>query len=231
MNENRKHQRHSLEGMGIYAQTFVSKDVEILDISMSGASLKGSKRFDIGRQYSFRFTHKGHVVSLKGRIEWEKLSGIQRIGEDETIPIYMAGISFGEVPADTSSQLSEFIMDNDKLLRERRIGGIRVKVHAEKGILSSLEAFTIKDISIGGVRIETEHEPSLNEVFNFELMLEENEEPIGCKGRILYYHETEGTTGGYSAGVEFINVEDKPRLERFVDTLPKNEKITDEGLD
>ncbi len=232
MNENRKHQRHSLEGMGVYAQTLLSKEVEILDISMSGASLKGTKRFDMGHQYSFRFKHKDGTVSVKGLIVWEKISGIEKTGEGETTPIYTAGISFAEVSADTSAKLREFISDNVKLLREQRLSGIRINMHGIKGILSSPEACRVRDISAGGMRIEMQQEPSLDEAFNLELVLVANEAPIRCKGGIVYYHEMpEGTSGGYSAGVEFISIEDKTRLEHFIDTLPGNGSLTSGGSD
>ncbi len=231
MDEKRKHYRHSLEGMGVYAQTVFCKDVEILDISISGASLKGTKRFDMGHKYSFRFKHREHVVSVKGLIVWEKISGIEKTGEGETTPIYTAGISFGEVPPETSALLREFISDNDKLLRERRISGIRINMHGVKGILSSPEACSVKDISIGGMRIEMQQVSSLDEAFDLELVLAEDEDLIRCKGRIVFYHEkTEGTAGGYSAGVEFVNIDSKARLERFVDTLP-NKKITRKSPD
>jgi hypothetical protein len=232
MDEKRKHYRHSLEGMGVYAQTVVSKDVEILDISMSGASLKGAKRFDMGHQYSFRFKHKDHVVSVNGLIVWEKISGIEKTGEGETTLIYTAGISFTEVSADTSSQLREFISYNDNLLRDQMLGGIRVNVQAGKGILSSSEICTVRDISLGGMRIEVQQKPSLEEVYHLELILAEDEDPIRGKGKIVFYHEkTEGTARGYSAGIEFADIDNKTRLERFVDTLPADKKITREGPD
>jgi c-di-GMP-binding flagellar brake protein YcgR len=199
---------------------------------MSGASLKGRKRFDMGHQYAFRFKHKDRVVSVKGLIVWEKISGIEKTGEGETTPIYTAGISFSDVSAATSSQIREFISDHVNLLRDRMLSGIRINMQGVKGILSSSEMCTVRDISIGGIRIELQNKPSLDEVYHLELILAEDEDPVLCKGRIVFYHEkTERTARGYSAGVEFVNIESKTRLERFVDTLPADKKITREGPD
>ena len=171
-------------------------------------------------------------MSVKGLIVWGKISGIEKTGEGETTPIYTAGLSFTDVSADTSSQLREFISDKDNLLRDQMLSGIRISVHAGKGILSSSEMCTVRDISLGGIRIELQQKPLLDEVYHLELILAEDEDPIRCKGKIIFYHEKpEGDTGGYSAGVEFVNIESKTRLERFVDTLPANKNITREGPD
>ncbi len=66
MNEKIKHQRHSLEGMGAHAQTPLCKDFEVPDISISRVLLKGTKKFDMGHQCSFRFTDKARTSSVKG---------------------------------------------------------------------------------------------------------------------------------------------------------------------
>jgi hypothetical protein len=48
MIERRKHRRYVVEGMGIYAKTMFNTAVEVLELSVGGALLRGAQRFLIG---------------------------------------------------------------------------------------------------------------------------------------------------------------------------------------
>lgn len=222
MNEKRKYPRHILEGMGVYARTVLNQEVEIVDISLSGASVKSGKRFNIGGQYMFRFTHKSSEVSLKGVVVWEKMSGIEKISADEARPIYTAGIEFVQDAQEKTALLKEFIADHLAVIKERRLSGIRVNLRDEKGILVALKTCTVSDISQGGMRIELDQEPVLDAVLDVELSLSENEKPLRCEGRVVYFHEIpDETSRKYGVGIEFGAMGDaeKNQLDHFIETL------------
>ncbi len=224
MSEKRKHHRHFVEGMGIYARTHFNTEVEVLDISPNGGSIRSTKRFNIGGEYIFKFKHDYRVISLKGIIVWEKLTGSNKIAEGETMPVYTAGIKFKDVSTDKAEQLKEFISEKIRELRERRLSGVRIKIRPpEKAVLSFFETCVVKDISLGGMRVETEVEPTVESLFPLEVILAEDEKSIHCQGRIAFYHAvSEETPGRYSVGVEFMEMfdGDKLRLNRFIETLP-----------
>lgn len=224
MTENRKYQRHDVEGMGIHAKSIFNAEVNVLDISRSGGSIRSTKRFNMGGEYIFKFEHKLGAISIKSVIVWEKLTGSKKIAEGEIMPVYTAGIEFQDVSADKAELLKEFIEDKIQEFREHKLSGIRVKVHGpEKAVLSYLETCVVKNISFGGIRIETGQEPSLETIFPLELILTENKNSIRCSGRVAFYHQIpEETPQRYSVGVEFLDMldDDKLRLDRFIKTLP-----------
>lgn len=47
----------------------------------------------------------------------------------------------------------------------------------------------VKDISVGGLRVETEQEPMVETIFTMELILEEKGISLQCKGRIAFCRE------------------------------------------
>ena len=222
MIEKRKHPRYVVEGMGVYARTIFNTEVEILDISVSGGSVRGTKRFVIGSEYTFKFEHKSAAISLKGVIVWEKLSGTRKIKEGEAMPIYTAGIEFRNGIDDKRMEsIKDMLVDK---VKERKLGGMKIKIQPpEKAVLSYLETCRVRDVSLGGIRIETEQEPSVDTIFHLELILAEEEQPINCKGRIAFYNESrEEKRLRFSAGVEFMDMSDKDRsrLGRFIEILP-----------
>lgn len=220
--EKRKYRRYVVEGMGIYARTIFNTEVEILDISVTGGSVRGAKRFSIGSEYSFKFEHVGRVVSIRGIVVWEKLTGVKRIAEGEAMPIYTAGIGFRDGLEDKKmEELKDIFIDK---VKKRRLDNVKVNIPPpEKVVLSYLETCVVRDVSLGGMRIETGQEPTVDTVFSFELILSESESPVSCKGRIAFYQEiTEKTPQRYSVGVEFTDMtdEDKSMLKRFIEVLP-----------
>ena len=224
MIEKRTHPRHIVAGMGIHAKTLFNVEVEILDISTSGASIRSTKRLEIGSEYLFKVEHKDSIISVKGVIVWATLTGSSRISERETIPIYTAGVAFSDMLTDKGEQLREFIAVKIKELRERRLSGVRIKSDDPgKLVLSHLETCVVKDLSFGGVRIETREEPSGETAFQLEILLPENEAPLHSAARVAFCRQIpEETPQRYTVGVEFNDMsdEDRARLKQFIETLP-----------
>jgi hypothetical protein len=224
MNVKRRSPRYLVEGMDISAKTIFQAEVEIADISMSGASIHCRKRFNIGCKYLFKFAHKEKVFSIKACIAWEKLAGSERTAGGDVIPLYSAGITFDDLLTDQTEQLREFIADKVKEMREHRLGGVRVRIHPpEKAMLSYLETSRVKDISMGGLSLEAAQECSLDMQFALEILVTENDRPIRSRGRIAFCNETAyAESRNFSVGVELIEMsdEDTLRLKHFIEALP-----------
>lgn len=221
MIEKRKYVRYVVEGMGIYAKTVFNNEVEILDISITGGSVRGTKRFNIGSEYSFKFEHGGGVVSIRGVVVWEKLTGVKKIAEGETMPVYTMGLEFKNgLAAKKMEELKDIFIHK---VKERRLAGMKVNSPSpERAILSYIDTCTVKDVSLGGMRIETGQELTVDTVYSLDLILSESEKAIACKGRIVFYQKVpEKTPQRYSVGVEFMGMkdEDKSILKAFVEVL------------
>jgi hypothetical protein len=110
MTDNRKHRRERLEGISVYLKNIFNSEIEVLDISAGGASIRGTKRFNVGGNYAFKFGHKDRVLAVQGTIVWAQLSGSKNISYGETMPIYTMGINFSRVLSDEVEQFKEFIL-------------------------------------------------------------------------------------------------------------------------
>lgn len=210
-----------MEGMGIYAKTMFNTTVEVLEISLNGALIKGGRGLLIGCKYSFKIEHGDTVIPVDGVVVWEK-NTTEKITESEVVTVYTAGIEFLDLRTERADLLKELIADKIRELRDRRLGGVRVKVSPpEKALLSFMENCETRDISIGGMKIVLEQEPPLDVTFSFELILTKTGAPVHCKGRIAFCHEVTGKAKRYHAGVEFMDISDRDKaiLTRFIETL------------
>lgn len=222
MADKRRPRRYPVEGMGIYARTMFNTTVEVLELSVSGALIKGARGLLIGCNYNFKIEHEGRVIPLDGVVVWEKTT-LEKIAEGQTVPVYSAGIEFLDMRTDRAEQLRELISDKVRELKDRRLSGVRVRISPpEKALLSYMEYCEIKDISVGGMNIEIDQQPPPDMTFSLELILTKNQSPVRCRGRIAFCQEMAGKIPGkYRAGVEFkdITESDKEILARFVETL------------
>lgn len=222
MAEKRTPRRYLVEGMGIYARTMFNTTVEVLELSLNGALIKGARGMLIGCKYNFRIEHADKVIPVDGIVVWEKTIN-ERIAGEETAPVHTAGIEFVDVRTEKAEQLKGLIADKIHEIKDRRLSGVRVRVSPpEKAVLSFMETCEIKDIGLGGMKIEIDREPPVDMMFSLELLLTKAWSPVYCKGRIAFYQEVPGQLPlKYYAGVEFKDLSDKDRamLDRFIETL------------
>jgi hypothetical protein len=222
MSENRQSRRYVVEGMGIYAKTMFDTAIEVLELSVNGALIKGAQKLLIGCEYNLKIVHEDTIIPVKGVIVWKK-TAMEKIPEVGMIPVDTAGIAFLDVLTDKAERLKVLLSDKIRELKDRRLSGVRVKLQPpEKAAIGYMERCLIQDISLGGLRMETEKEPPADMLFALELILARNERSIHCKGRIAFCHEaTEKMSKRYIVGVEFrdLSEDDISRIERFIETL------------
>jgi hypothetical protein len=110
MTDNRRHRRENLEGMNVFVKNNFKSEIEVLDISASGASIRGTKRFNVGGNYAFKFEHQDRTLAVEGTVVWARLSGCKKISHAETMPIYTTGINFSCDLTDEIEQFKECIL-------------------------------------------------------------------------------------------------------------------------
>ena len=226
MDEQRKHLRYSVVGTGINAKTVFNTEVELIDISTSGVSVSCTRRLNMGAEYLFKFEHGDKVISVKGDVVWARLTGVKKVTEGESVPVYTAGIKFKYLTEDAMESLGEFVAEKIGQVRERRLSGVRIRIHeAEKAVLTYSGISAVNDMSLGGVRIGMDQPPPEGTMLLLELIFSENETPILCEGRVTFSHETlNRSPWRHNVGIEFTGMSeaDKSRLERFINSLPPN---------
>jgi len=116
MNE-RQHERLNVDSTEISGDIMFANEVNILNISPGGISLKADKRLNIGKEYTIRIKFKDSSVSVKGKVVWSLLSQSKDDSNGNFIPIYTAGIQFvngssKKIEEDSEGFFNPFLLDN-----------------------------------------------------------------------------------------------------------------------
>ncbi len=227
MQERRQHKRFIVEGMDIHSKMLFATEVNLLTISLGGASISLHKRLSIGSEYTLRIEYKDRTFSLKGTVVWEKLVDYRKNERGETVPIYEAGIQFKDVLTEKGTELIDFI--EESIIPEPiklRLKGTRVKIiKPEKTtILDYYTTYNVKKVSLGGMLIETDHEIEVNTKFQMELIFPDEKGSVKFRGRITSSLEIpDKTPNFYNTGIEFVEMskEERGKLKEFINYLEK----------
>ncbi len=235
MEDKRSHKRFTVEGMEISGKMLFANEVNVLDISTSGISLKADRRLEIGREYSLKLGYADKILALNGVVMWSILNELRKISADEIAPLYQAGLKFTDISTDKLNELIDFITFHKQSDYELEVlntaNGQRLgtRVHIDptpKPILQFPLTYTLKKLSLSGMLVESEHELALESRLPMEISLPGNES-ISCTGRVAYCvkADTEDVVL-YSIGIEFMDMpdEDKDRLEKFIKALDERDE-------
>ena len=155
--ERRTNARYEVEG--IKGSFLFTTDARVLNLSLDGMSLETNSPLRIGRDYSLRLDEGSHQIPLKGTVVWCTLVKTTRDARGDVQPVYRAGVHFADVLSGKSNVLRSFIHKNAVISLENRLFG-RFRIEAERPADLSLEAeFTVKQISLSGMLVETEVAP------------------------------------------------------------------------
>jgi hypothetical protein len=219
--EQRRAPRFVVEG--IHGTMTSASQVEILNMSISGAAIRLDRNLRVGGEYSLRLELNDTVLAVKGVVVWSVLSEIQKGREDETKPFYSAGMKFKDILSQRLMELLEFI-DQHKIVQENRLGGLRFHIDAPgKALLDVPQAYRVRVISLSGLLMETDQALELRQDYPMEVMLESGE-ALRFTGRVAYCGApSEGAPKRYEIGVAFADMTaaDRTRLARFIETLSR----------
>ena len=94
MQNKREHKR--FDTIELQGKMILANKVEIVDISLGGASLKADRRLDIGREYMLKLGNENHSINVKGTVVRSTLMGMEAGDDGENVLIYAAGMKFKE---------------------------------------------------------------------------------------------------------------------------------------
>jgi hypothetical protein len=230
MGERRRFRRFSVDIMDMNGRMVLATYVKILDISLGGVSFKADRRLNIGGEYSLKIEGKGMELTVKGIVVRSSLSESTKDSRGNVVPIYMAGMQFTDVAVEKLKEVAEFIKSNlreaDKKVDLFSPSGRRLYVRvyletAEKSLLKFYESYKIKNLSLGGMLIETECALEIEITLPLQIFLTEDKS-IALTGRIISCVRTaEREHERYNVGIEFLDIPEKDRetLQEFIRVL------------
>jgi len=220
--------------MEINGMMMFANEVEILDISIGGISLRADRRMNIGADYSLKIRDKASVIPLKGTVVWSLLSGTKKSPDGGTVPLYTAGMCFQNLSSEKIGEIARFIAEHCQEHHEDDdmycLSGLRFNIRynidaGETALLNYPEGYRVKKISLGGMLIESIHELEIEKRLPMELALP-GDAVITFGGRVASCFLRSHEEPLYDVGIEFVDMpdSDKERLAEFISALSETDE-------
>lgn len=148
-----------------------TNDVEIINISLGGISLRANRRFNMSGTYTLRIKSRGTALNLKGTVIWSRISGMQKGSFSNVIPIYTAGLEFVDGSNNKREEIRNFMethqkecymVDAEQLNNMRLCTRVQVDAPERALILDQTESHRVNELSFGGAKIESKHPMKVN---------------------------------------------------------------------
>lgn len=185
MINRRRHKRIGLEHVEVPAKTVITSECKILDMGLNGVRVLTTQWLNMNRNYTVRFNINGRPVSNKGTVKWVRLVDNITYANQDSMPIYMTGIEFQSVFTTDGKDMLH-ILDEFSANGEHRLSGARLKIKSPgKAVFNILQEYPIRQISSGGMLVETDHELPLERTLPWAFNFPGDEKVIRCDGRIV----------------------------------------------
>jgi c-di-GMP-binding flagellar brake protein YcgR len=225
MKNTRRHKRFKLDLVELDGKMFLIDDVELLDISLGGLSLKVDRELNIGKEYLITLVERGKSIDVKGIAVHSALRETDERANGERVTIHTARIKFkdGQTAriAGILNSIQQLKKDEVPVTADRRH---HVRFHFTiplDTILSHSAQFRVKKISLSGMLIQSEQALEINSFIPMQLSLNAGDTG-NFSGRIVTCQMSQDNERAlYEIGVEFSNSTDKCRtlLKSFIDDL------------
>jgi hypothetical protein len=221
----RRYMRFKVENMAINAQTLFTAEVELLNISVSGACIKTTRSLKGTEKLLIRLEREAPYLTLPCSVVWEDLFGYEEESTGKSVPIYKTGVSFVNLSTDKVVRLKDFIRKSG-IPYEQKVsdfytgGSLRFTLHANrKAVIYYTKTFSVKKISLGGMLAGLSGEIRRENVFPMGLFISSDDPPIRFRGRIASLIPLpDSKSGRFDAGIEFLDMTrtDKVKLSKFL---------------
>jgi hypothetical protein len=230
MKESRRYKRFPVDVLEISGRMVLATYVKVFDISVGGVSFKADRRLNMGSEYALKMESGGKELLVKGVIVRSSLSESIKDSRGNIIPIYSAGMKFSDTSEQKFKEIEAFIghnlRDEDKEVDLSCPSGNRLHVRViikdpEKSVLKAEESCKVKNISLGGMCIESEHALEIGSLVPIEILLDEGRS-VRVTARIASCILNAGDGWAhYDVGAAFIVLAEKDReiLDKFISSL------------
>ena len=224
MHDTRRYKRFKLNDRKVNGKMVLATEMQVIDISISGISLKANRRLNIGSVYTLKLEGR-KTISLRGTVVWCSLTETRKGSEEEMIPIYSAGMQFKDMSAERITELQYFI-ESHKIEEVHVLGGARLNIRfhikePENAILIYPDDYKVETISLGGMLIECLRNLEIESRIPMEMFIHDDN-PLKFVGRVASCRviDKEGQKQ-YNIGIEFLDLTEKDRevLSSFVDYI------------
>jgi hypothetical protein len=220
MREIRRHKRFQVEIIEISGKVMLASYVNIFDISIGGVSFRVDRRVNIGSEYTLKIQGKGKELTVKGIIVRSAIVDNSRDSRGNIVPIYAAGMRFTDVSAEKLKEIAAFIESNlkdvDKQVDLYSSSGLRLYVRvyiesSEESLLKFYESYKVKNLSLGGMLIESENILVPGNTLPLEIFLAEDKS-IKVTGKVISCSRTkDNKIERYDIRMEFLDITEKDK--------------------
>lgn len=208
MIDRRHFKRFQIENIDVRSRMRFIQDVQIIDVSMGGASISINHRLGMGDEYALKIHHKDHQFAVNGEVVWLDESESLEIEDGELVNVYKAGLSFKNVFTGKGDKLAELIEEKARSASQRyRVRGIRVKLSNPDATLEQQDDYHVREVSFGGIQVEAHRQLVTDMEYRMRMSIPDSKKPIQFIGRIASSRPIEDTVPtAYKTGIEFINM-------------------------
>jgi c-di-GMP-binding flagellar brake protein YcgR len=220
MREIRRYKRFQVEIIEISGKMMLASYVNIFDISIGGISFRVDRRVNIGSEYTLKIQGKGKELTVKGIIVRSAIVDNSRDSRGNIVPIYAAGMRFIDVSAEKLKEIAAFMESNlkdvDKQVDLYSSSGRRLYVRvyiesSEESLLKFYESYKVKNLSLGGMLIESENILVPGNTLPLEIVLAEDKS-IKVSGKVISCSRTkDNKIERYDIGMEFLDMTEKDK--------------------
>ena len=214
MHGKRRYNRFKLNDREVNGTMLLTSEVKVIDISISGISLKVNRRLNIGSDYTLKLEGR-KTLSLKGTVVWCSLIETSKGSQGDIVHIYSAGMQFEDMSDKRITELQYFI-DSHKIEAAYGIGGARrnMRFHIKgpkNAVLIYPDDYKVITISLGGMLIECLRNFEIGSRIPMEMFIH-YDNPLKFVGRVASSQaiDKEGQKQ-YNIGIEFLDLSEKDR--------------------
>ena len=223
----RKHKRFRLNVLDLSSKLSMVGAVDIINISAGGVAIKADRKLNIGKECLLALKHRGKNINIQGVVVRSELSGIAERPDGERATIYSAGIVFKDDSTGSVKRFLDSVEQDEKTQVFEKAGWYYCDIMfcittPSEHVLSLPAQFTIKEISLSGVIIRTQHLLKPDSVVLLELAFFSSS-PASFMGKVVTCRRSRDTLPSdvYDVGVEFSELTDQNRdlLARFIECI------------
>ncbi len=223
--ETRRHKRYKLDLVELGGKMFLIDDVEVLEMSQRGLSLRTSKGLNAGKEYLVTLFEQGRSIEVKGIAVESRVTGTETLPNGQSIQIHTARIKFRD---GQTAKIMSILDSAQRLGKEDNRPADDRRLHARfrftmplDTVLSHSPIFSVRKISMSGMLIECDQVLKVNSVIPMNISFNSGES-INISGRIICCdarHDHSGLL--YELGVEFLDLKEKDTalLKKLTDDL------------
>lgn len=221
----RRHKRFKLDLAELDGTMLLSSQVEILNMSSGGLSLRASTVLIPGKAYLITVAAKGKRISVKGIVVRSESAGTEERSRGGIVTLCAASMIFQDGQADTVAEFLDAIGPYSRVETPRTADRRRsVRFHITMPLhtmLSHSAEFKIRKISLSGMLVQSDQALAVNSEIPMGLSLSADNR-VNFNGRVASCRMIlDQGQAHHEIGVEFAGLTDKDRalLATFIDSL------------